>query len=125
VVPAGGYLFLARTEDKRRALEQSVKLQRECGLSSRMLTPNEARAIVPELDIDGIVAATYNRTTASSSRGPSCGLRAGARKRGAEVATFTDVVGFETSGARIEASSCATSRPAPASRPTRFARTKS
>src|SRR3954462_6466626 len=32
----GGYLFLARTEEKRRALEQSVALQNECGLSTRM-----------------------------------------------------------------------------------------
>src|SRR5271154_4781576 len=56
----GGYLFLARTEDKRRALEQSVKLQNECGLPTRLLAPNEARAIAPELDTDGVVAATYN-----------------------------------------------------------------
>ena len=99
----GGYLFLARTEDKRRALEQSVKLQRECGLSSRMLTPNEARAIVPELDIDGIVAATYNPDDGVVFPWPFVwGFAQAARKRGAEVATFTDVVGFETSGARIE-----------------------
>src|ERR1700729_4626581 len=31
----GGYLFLARTEEKRRALEESVKLQNENGLSTR------------------------------------------------------------------------------------------
>src|SRR5450432_3170324 len=30
----GGYLFLARTEDKRRNLEASVKLQNDCGLGT-------------------------------------------------------------------------------------------
>src|SRR5215472_18773583 len=52
----GGYLFLARSEERRRALEQSVALQNECGLGTRMLTPAEARKIVPELDPSGVVA---------------------------------------------------------------------
>src|SRR6185369_6931466 len=30
----GGYLFLVRSEEKRRALEASAKLQNECGLST-------------------------------------------------------------------------------------------
>src|SRR5712691_2947821 len=37
----GGYLFLARSEEKRRALEASVKLQNDCGLATRMLAPKE------------------------------------------------------------------------------------
>src|SRR5258706_16174681 len=45
----GGYLFVARSEEKRRALEASVKLQNECGLATRMLSPKEAQGIVPEL----------------------------------------------------------------------------
>src|SRR5713101_7394159 len=45
----GGYLFLARSEERRRALEASCALQRTCGLSTRMLSPKEAQAIVPEL----------------------------------------------------------------------------
>src|SRR5437016_10632032 len=56
----GGYLFLARSEEKRRALEGSVKLQNECGLATRMLSPKEAKAIVPELETDGIIATTFN-----------------------------------------------------------------
>ncbi len=99
----GGYLFLARTEEKRRSLEQSVTLQRECGLDSRMLTPIESRAIVPELDIDGVVAATYNPDDGVVFPWPFVwGFAQAARKLGAEVATFTDVVGFQTSGARID-----------------------
>src|ERR1700735_276150 len=53
----GGYLFLARTEAMRRSLEQSVRLQNECGLGTRMFSPFEARRVVPELDTDGVLAA--------------------------------------------------------------------
>src|SRR6201996_1456198 len=56
----GGYLFLVRSEDRRRALEASVKLQNDCGLPTRMLTAKEAQKIVPELATDGLVAASYN-----------------------------------------------------------------
>src|SRR3954463_1199812 len=44
----GGYLFLVRSEEKRRELEASVGVQNECGLRTRMLTPREAQKIVPE-----------------------------------------------------------------------------
>src|SRR5271156_6655804 len=99
----GGYLFLARTEDKRRALEESVKLQNENGLSTRMLTPNEARAIVPELDTDGIVAASYSPDDGVVFPWPFVwGFAQAARKLGVQVQTFTEVVGFESHGSRID-----------------------
>ncbi len=99
----GGYLFLARTDDKRRALEQSVALQNECGLATRMLSPAEARAIVPELDTSGVVAASYNADDGVVFPWPFVwGFAQAARKLGVEVATFTDVAGFETRGGRIE-----------------------
>ena len=99
----GGYLFLARTEDKRRALEGSVKLQTQHGLPTRMLTPKEAREIVPELDTDGVVAASYNPEDGVVFPWPFVwGFAQAARKLGVEVRTFTDVVGFKTKGSRID-----------------------
>ena len=99
----GGYLFIARSEDKRRALEGSVKLQNDCGLSTRMLTPKEARAIVPELDTDGVIAASYNADDGVVFPWPFVwGFAQAARKLGVEVTTFTDVLGFETQSGRIE-----------------------
>ena len=56
----GGYLFLVRDEEGRRALEGSVKVQNECGHPTRLLTPKEAQRIVPELELEGVVAAAYN-----------------------------------------------------------------
>src|SRR5258708_850876 len=56
----GGYLFLARTPVLRKTLESSVAMQSSCGLPTRMLSPQEARRIVPELEVNGIEAASYN-----------------------------------------------------------------
>ena len=100
----GGYLFIVRSEEKRRSLEQSVKVQRECGLSTKMLTPKEAQAIVPELDTDGIAAASYNADDGVVFPWPFVwGFAQAAEKRGVEIHTFTNVDGFDTAdnGRRI------------------------
>jgi sarcosine oxidase, subunit beta len=99
----GGYLFLVRTEDKRRSLEESVKLQNECGLATRMLSPKEAQKIVPELGTEGLIAASFNGDDGVVFPWPFVwGFAQAARKLGVEVATFADVVGFDTRGTSIE-----------------------
>lgn len=99
----GGYLFLARSEAKRRALEDSCKLQRECGLSTRLLTPREAQKIVPELSLDGVVAATFNPDDGVVFPWPFVwGFAQAATKLGVEVATFTEVAGIDVRGTTIE-----------------------
>lgn len=99
----GGYLFVARSEEKRRALEASHKLQRECGLSTRMLTPREAQKIVPELSIDGVIAATFNPDDGVVFPWPFVwGFAQAATKLGVEVSTFTDVIGIDVHGTTIE-----------------------
>jgi sarcosine oxidase subunit beta len=100
----GGYLFLVRSEAKRRALEESVRVQNDCGLPTRMLTPREAQKIVPELDVDGVVAASFNPEDGVVFPWPFLwGYAEAARALGVEIATFTDVTGFETHGRRIDA----------------------
>jgi sarcosine oxidase subunit beta len=98
----GGYLFLVRSAERLRSLEASVKLQNECGLGTKMLTPKEARKVVPELDADGILAASYNPDDGVVFPWPFVwGFAQAAQKLGVEIATFHDVVGFETSGKKI------------------------
>ncbi|MBL9022694.1 MAG: FAD-binding oxidoreductase [Myxococcales bacterium] len=100
----GGYLFLVRDDKGRQALEGSVKVQNECGHPTRLLTPKEAQRIVPELDLEGVVAASYNPEDAVVFPWPFVwGYARGAEELGVEIATFTDVLGFETKGNRIEA----------------------
>lgn len=100
----GGYLFLARSEDKRRGLEKSVAVQNECGTATRLLSPKEAQKVVPELDVDGVVAASYNGDDGVVFPWPFVwGFANAAEKLGVEVLTFTDVVGFDVRNARISA----------------------
>src|SRR5262252_4475548 len=100
----GGYLFIVRNEAARATLEQSVRVQNDCGLPTRMLTPREAQKIVPELDADGILAASFNADDGVVFPWPFLwGYAEAAKKLGVEIATFTDVTGFETTGRRIDA----------------------
>jgi sarcosine oxidase, subunit beta len=100
----GGYLFLVRSEAGRRTLEKSVAVQNECGLGTRMLTPLQAQKVVPELRLEGIVAASYNPDDGVVFPWPFVwGYAQGAEKLGVEIAPFTDVTGFRTSGSRIDA----------------------
>ena len=56
----GGYLFLARNAKEVARLEKNIALQNRCGVATRMLEPKAALDIVPELNLDGIVGASYN-----------------------------------------------------------------
>ena len=98
----GGYLFVARTSAVRQQLEKSVKLQNDCGLPTRMLSPAEAQRIVPELDVSGIEAASYNADDGVVFPWPFVwGYAQAATKLGVEVVPWHDVVGFDTQGSRI------------------------
>src|SRR4029077_3309822 len=114
----GGYLFLARTPAVRATLEKSVALQNDCGLPTRMLSAAEARRIVPELAADGIEAASYNPDDGVVFPWPFVwGYAQAAQKRGVEVITWHEVVGFETKGSRIDAVRVRPSGPTAPSQP--------
>ncbi len=98
----GGYLFLVRSAKGQKTLEKSVSVQNECGLATRMLSPKEAQKIVPELSIEGVTAASYNPDDGVVFPWPFVwGYAQGCTRLGVEIATFTDVVGFKTSGSKI------------------------
>lgn len=100
----GGYLFLVRTEESRRRLEASVKVQNECGLGTKLLEPREAQRIVPELDTTGVLAASFNPDDGVVFPWPFVwGYAECASTLGVDIATFTEVTGFRTKGKRIEA----------------------
>lgn len=100
----GGYLFLVRSAKGLATLEKSVRVQNECGLGTRMLSPREARKIVPELAIEGVIAASYNPDDGVVFPWPFVwGYAQGCERLGVEIATFTNVIGFRTKGAKIRA----------------------
>jgi sarcosine oxidase subunit beta len=98
----GGYLFLTRTKQRAKMLEASAKLQRDCGLETRLVSPRELRSIVPEIDPTGVELASFNPGDGVVFPWPFVwGYARAARERGVEIQTFTEVEGFETRGSKI------------------------
>ena len=54
-----GYLFLLDREDDVATFRAALALQQSLGVPSRELTPAEAAEIVPQLSLEGVLAATY------------------------------------------------------------------
>jgi sarcosine oxidase subunit beta len=98
----GGYLFLARSEQRAKELAASVELQRAHDVPSRMIDAAEAKRIVPELDETRIVAASYNPDDGVVFPWPFVwGYARAAEENGVDVHTFTTVTGLETRGRAI------------------------
>jgi sarcosine oxidase subunit beta len=92
----GGYLFLARNQREVDRLTRNIDLQNRCGVPTRMLDPRGAADIVPELDLDGVLAAAFNPTDGILFPWPFLwGYARQAQARGVSVHTQTPVVGIE------------------------------
>ncbi len=92
----GGYLFLARNAAEVARLEKNIVLQNRCGVATRMLSPSAAQDIVPELDLTGIVGASYNPTDGILFPWPFLwGYARQAAAMGARIFTQTPVGGLE------------------------------
>jgi sarcosine oxidase subunit beta len=92
----GGYLFLGKSDRERAAMEKNVALQNKCGVPTRMLSPEEAGAIVPELDVKKIACACYNPKDGVLFPWPFLwGYAQRALELGVELHLFTDVTAIE------------------------------
>ena len=88
----GGYLFLALHEHERAAMERNVALQNKYGVPTRMLSPEEARDLVPDLDVKRVACACYNPKDGVLFPWPFLwGYANQALARGVEVHLFTEV----------------------------------
>lgn len=54
-----GYLFLLDNAADVAAFREALAVQQALGVPSRELSPAEAQALVPQLELDGVLAATY------------------------------------------------------------------
>ena len=59
VFDACGYLFLADNAETIAQLEANVRVQQRAGVPSTLLTGDEAGALVPGLQVDGVAGAAY------------------------------------------------------------------
>jgi sarcosine oxidase subunit beta len=98
----GGYLFLARDAQRAKELKDSVRVQRNAGLKTRLLEPAEIPKLVPELSTDGVLAGSYNPNDAVVFPWPFIwGYAEGARALGVSIHTFVKVLAIDVQAGNV------------------------
>jgi sarcosine oxidase, subunit beta len=97
-----GYLFLAATAKQEATLEQAVALQNSFGIRSNMVTPQDIRTILPEMNVSDIRAGSFCGDDGYVD--PKKLVKAFAtlaRSHGAKIFERTPVTDISISGSRI------------------------
>jgi sarcosine oxidase subunit beta len=92
-----GYLILAFSEDELEQFRRNVQLQASLGLPVSLLTPREAQKVVPALNLENVLGATYCPTDGYAN--PflvTQGYAEAARRLGVEILLRTEVVSAGT-----------------------------
>ncbi|HEY7421642.1 MAG TPA: FAD-binding oxidoreductase [Gaiellaceae bacterium] len=98
-----GYLFLLDRDEDVAAFREALAMQQSLGVPARELTPAEALDIVPQLDLDGVLAATYCPLDGYCS--PEAVVQwyaRGAAERGVRIRQSAPLTGVRLRGGRIE-----------------------
>ncbi|NJE85087.1 FAD-binding oxidoreductase [Thermococcus sp. CX2] len=90
-----GYLFLLYDEEEVEEFKRNIAIQNRFGVPTRLITPEEAKEIVPLLDISEVIAASWNPTDGKASPFHSTAAFAlNAEKFGAKLVEYTEVKDF-------------------------------
>jgi sarcosine oxidase subunit beta len=98
-----GYLFLVTDEADLRGFETRIALQRSLGVDVRVISPADARALVPALAVDDLVAAVWGPTDGLA--GPAevtQGYARRARELGVRIAEGVDVTAITRANGRVD-----------------------
>ena len=91
--------MLATTGEELEAFRQNVDLQRKLGVEVYLLSPEEAKEIVPQLNVEDILGATYCPTDGcADAYSVVHGFASAARRLGVKILEDTEVVGIEIKG---------------------------
>ena len=96
-----GYLFLLDREEDVAAFRAAVALQHSLGVPSRELAPSEALDILPQLALEGVLAATYCPWDGYAT--PEAVVQRYARASGATILQGRPATGIDVRGGRIVA----------------------
>lgn len=98
----GGYLIAAYTEAEWTQFQKNLELQHSLGIPVEKLDAKGAKEIVPHLNTDGILGATFCPTDGHADPFHCAFAYArGAERMGVEIATYTEVTGLRTAGDKI------------------------
>ncbi|GAI12158.1 unnamed protein product, partial [marine sediment metagenome] len=98
-----GYLMLATTESEMDAFRRNVALQQELGVDVYLLSPHEAKEVVPQLNIEDILGATYCPTDGvADPYSVVQGFASTARRLGVKIYEGVEVTGMKLAGSRVQ-----------------------
>ena len=99
-----GYIFLAQTDDEAATFERNIALQNRMGVASRLLTPDEAVALVPGMFVDDIKAFAYHEHDGRATpHEATMGYAKRAREGGVRIREGVTVNGIDVRSGRARA----------------------
>lgn len=98
----GGYLLAAATEKEMNQFKKNVALQNSLGIQSKVLTPKEAKEIIPHMDETKIIGATFCQKDGHLNPFHTTQAYANAAKRlGVQIMSFTKVTGIDVKQGKV------------------------
>ena len=97
-----GYLFLVSDPADMRGFEARIALQRRLGVDVRVITPDEAKTLVPALRVDDLIGAVWG--PGDGLAGPAevtSGFARRAKELGVRIAEGVQVTGIPRDGDRV------------------------
>jgi len=97
-----GYLFLVSKPANVATFLRNIALQQQMGVDVQWLSPTEAAAIAPGIDIEGVRGAAWCAADGvADPNGVTMGFAKGAQAHGVEIVRETEVTGVKLDGHRI------------------------
>jgi len=98
-----GYLILATSEAELATFRDNVELQRELGLEVGLLSPGEVGELVPGLNLDDIVGASFCATDGyADPYSVVSGFTSAARRLGVKIHEETEVSSIKLAKGRVK-----------------------
>lgn len=92
----GGYLLMATTEKEKDQFEKNIALQNSLGIHSKALTLEEAKEIVPCLNTEGYVSASfYEKDGHLNPFHTTLAFAKAAERLGVEILKYTEVLDID------------------------------
>jgi len=99
----GGYLIIAVEENEVKEFKKNVKLQNKLGLDSKFISPSEAKEIVPYLNEEDILGATFCQSDGHAYPFRVVeGYAKRAEEMGVEINRFTEVKSIKKENGEIK-----------------------
>jgi len=98
----GGYLMLAYTEKEVNQFKKNVTLEQSLGIDARFITVEEAKEIVPPLNTEGVLTATFCSTDGHANPfNTNFAYAEAAQRLGVKIYNFTEAREIKTEDNRI------------------------